>query len=105
MQAVSIAKMSTDDLWKDYQQSVKEADAKYWGKAVEVSGIVSAVDRGTSSQIVFGQAPDVRVRARLLDDTAQDLLAAAAEGQRIRLKCFCEGFKDAAVLLKSCVKP
>jgi hypothetical protein len=103
--AVPVAKMSTDDLWKDYQQSVKEADAKYWGKAVEVSGVVSNVDRGPLPQISFGPAPDVRVRARLLDDQAQALLAAAGEGQRLRLKCFCEGFKDAVVLLKSCVKP
>jgi hypothetical protein len=105
LQAVTIGKMSTDDLWKDYQQSVKEADAKYWGKAVEVSGVVSGVDRGTASYITFGQAPDVRVRARLLDDQAQDLLTAANEGQRIRLKCFCEGVKNAVVQLKSCVKP
>jgi tRNA_anti-like len=103
--AVPVAKLSTDDLWKDYQQSQKEADAKYWGKAVEVAGIVSGVDRGTPPQITFGPAPDVRVRARLLDDQAQALLTAAADGQRLRLKCFCEGFKDAVVQLKSCVKP
>jgi hypothetical protein len=105
VQATAVAKLSTDDLWNDYQQSAAEADRKYWGKAVEVSGTVTAVvkDR-TPPELHFGPTPDAHVRAALLEDQAAALLESAAPGQRIRLKCFCDGVKG-AVILKSCVKP
>ncbi len=104
--AVATAKLSTDDLWKDYQQSPVNANAKYWGQAIEIAGTVTdaAKDR-TPPQLTFGAAPDVRVRATLLGDQAAALLDGAAPGQRIRLKCFCTGLVGAVVVHKSCVNP
>ncbi len=104
--AVATAKLSTEDLWKDYQQSRSDADAKYWGKAIEIAGPVATVAKDRTPQhIVFGPPPDGHVRASLLGDQAAALIESAVAGQRIRLKCFCAGLDGALVVLKSCVKP
>jgi hypothetical protein len=102
--STAIAKLSPDDLWKDYQQSPSEANSRYWGRAVEVTGAVTNVLKGrTPPAILFGPAPDGRVRAQLLGDQAAELVETGA-GQRIKLKCFCAGLDGAVVVLKSCVK-
>jgi hypothetical protein len=104
LEATPAAKLSTDDIWKDYQQNRADADARYWGRAVEVSGKVLSVVKDRK-ELLFGEAADSpHVRASLLDDQAEAILGTAAEGQRIRLKCFCAGV-DQVVILKSCVKP
>ena len=109
LSAVAVAKLPVEDLWKDYQQNAADADGRYRGKAIEISGKVSSKvtgdpATGTSSQILFGTPSDTQVRAHLLDDQAAALLAAAVEGQRIRLKCYCAGLSG-AVVVKSCVQP
>ena len=113
LEATAIAKLSPDDLWKDYQQNAADSDRKYWGRAVEINGKVDAVVKD-ARQLLFGAADNVLVRASLLDDQADALLGEAAEGQRIRLKCFCGGLgsgrssdrpEQKTVILKSCVKP
>jgi hypothetical protein len=104
LETAPTAKLSTDDIWKDYQENPKDADTRYWGRAVEVSGKLMSVVKDRR-ELLFGEAADnPRVRALLLDDQAESILGTAAEGQRIRLKCFCAGVQQ-AVILKSCVKP
>jgi hypothetical protein len=106
LESTPIAKLSTEDLWKDYQQNPANANAQYWGKAIEIAGEVTAVAKDrTPPQIIFGPAPDGHVRAALLGDQAAALLEAAVTGQRIRLKCYCAGPDGAVIVLKSCVKP
>jgi len=103
-----VAKMPAEFLWKEYQADAREADRKYWGKAVEISGKPSSADSEDSgspskSYLIFLQSEKFGVRANLLDDDAAEILKEAASGQRIRLKCFCAGI-DGHVVLKSCVK-
>jgi hypothetical protein len=102
------AKIPADYLWKEYQADARDADRKYWGKAIEVSGTVTraeAHDSGgpSKSYLFFGQADAFGIRANLLDDDADEILKSAPPGQRVRLKCFCAGL-DGNVVLKSCVK-
>lgn len=114
LEATPAAKLSTEDIWKDYQQNRADADARYWSRAVEVSGKVMSVEKDRK-ELLFGEAADnVQVRASLLDDQAEAILGAATPGQRIRLKCFCGGLgsgpssdrpEHVSVILKSCVKP
>ena len=103
-----VAKMPAEFLWKEYQADTREADRKYWGKAVEISGKPSSADSENSggpskSYLLFAQSDKLGVRANLLDDDAAEILKEAASGQRIRLKCFCAGM-DGHVVLKSCIK-
>lgn len=103
-----VAKMPAEFLWKEYQADARDADRKYWGKAIEISGKATASDAqdtgGPSKNYLFFKQSDAfGVRANLLDEDAADIIKEAATGQRIRLKCFCAGL-DGHVVLKSCVK-
>jgi len=103
--AVPVEKLSADILWQEYQADAAAADAKYWGKAVEITGRVTAADSDTvETYVLFGQDGDFGVRADALDDRAADVVAAARVGERLTLKCFCAGL-DGHVMLKSCVLP
>ncbi len=104
------AKLSTDLLWKDYAADKQAADRKYWGQVVEVTGTVASVVKdGPAPHVLFSQpaakttsAPGIE--ARPLDDQATMTLAAATPGQRLTLRCFCEGL-EGNVVLKSCILP
>ena len=101
-------KTSTDLLLKEYQADKRAADKKYFGKSVEVTGKVTSVvqDSATPPLIIFLPEPKAPagVHASLLDDRAPATLAAAVVGQKLTLRCFCEGLAT-NVILKSCVKP
>ncbi|HEY7476540.1 MAG TPA: hypothetical protein VH679_16075 [Vicinamibacterales bacterium] len=103
-----IAKMPAELLWKEYQADAKEADRRYWGKAIEISGTPTRSDKadsgGPSANYVFFKGSDqFGVRANLIDEDAAEIMKVVSAGQRIRLKCFCAGL-DGNVILKSCVK-
>ena len=107
LQAAPVAKLSTDLLWTEYQADRRAADKKYWGKAVEVTGKVTSAVKEPSPRVMFVvdiDKPTVGVQANLLDDRATATLAAATAGQRVTLRCFCEGLAT-NVILKSCIKP
>ena len=101
------ARVSADILWKEFQANASDAGGRYHGAAIVVSGTVTAIyQSAAASSIFFGQANDRGISARLLDDSAADVVKAATQGQRLTLKCFCEGLDDTGnVILKSCVKP
>jgi hypothetical protein len=103
--AAPAAKLSTSVLWADYQADRRDADKKYWGKAVEITGKVSSVLQDPP-RILFLQTtePAGGVEARLLEDRAAATLAASPVGERVTLRCFCEGLQT-KVILKSCIKP
>jgi hypothetical protein len=99
-----IAKMSVDHLWQDFQADAVAARSRYWGKAIEVSGTPTRADGrdAVGAYLLFAQAGELGVRAHLLDDTAAEIVKRAAAGERLTLKCYCDGL-DGHVLLKSCI--
>ena len=102
------AKLSASDLWKDFQTDAAAAKSRYFGKAVDVSDAPSAVEPNapSGSRMIFLQAGDRGVVARLLDERATATMAEARPGSRLTLRCFCEGLDDNKdVLLKSCIMP
>jgi hypothetical protein len=99
------AKLSVDMLWKDFQANAADASRRYHGRAIVLSGTVTTIATDAASPtILFAQAGDRGVLARLLDDQSAAIVKSATPGQRLTLKCFCEGL-DGNVILKSCVKP
>lgn len=103
-----IAKMPVEFLWKEYQADAREADRKYWGKAIEISGAPTQSDTDdsggpSSNYLLFKQSEHFGVRANLLDEDAAEVMKVVAAGQRVRLKCFCAGL-NGHVILKSCIK-
>jgi len=101
-----VAKLSTDILWKEYQEQPEQANRSYWGKVVEITGKASTVgdDAPTDRYILFAHGGEWGVRANLLDEQASQILSRARENPRVTLKCFCDGLSG-HVLLKSCVVP
>jgi hypothetical protein len=102
--AVPAYKLSADLLWKEYKADAAQANRKYWGKAIEISGAASRVE-SDASRIVFEQESPQGVAAGLLDDQAKDILAAVKPGDRVMLRCYCSGLAGGDVVLKSCVRP
>jgi hypothetical protein len=94
-------------LWRDFAQDPAAARARYWGRAIEVSGIPTRVDGQDSGGpyllFVADEGP-FGVRANLLDDDAAVVIEAVKDGARITLKCYCDGL-DGHVVLRSCVRP
>jgi hypothetical protein len=102
------AKLSTDDLWKDFQKDPAAARRQYFGVAVDVSGKILSIDvaAGKPATLLFSAADEHGVRARLLDERAAAIIKDAPVFTRITLRCFCEGMDEQQnVLLKSCIKP
>jgi hypothetical protein len=95
-------------LWKDFQAGAAAAKSRYFGKAVDISDAPTAIEPNApaGSRMIFLQAGERGVVARLLDERAAATVAEAKAGVRLTLRCFCEGIdgnKD--VLLKSCIRP
>lgn len=105
--AVPVAKLSADILWNEYSTDPVEADRRYWGKVLEVSGEVSARSpAGTEPFVMFAQSEDLGLVAWLLGDEAMAIMEEAELGRRMTLRCFCEGRgEDGNVRLKSCIQP
>jgi len=102
--ATPVAKLSTDVLWKDYASDAAAADRQYWGKALEVSGNITAISSEPPlAFLTFAEAEQAGVRAELLDDESAAILEAVKVGDRVTLRCFCEGL-DGTVRLKSCIR-
>lgn len=107
VEAQPSAKLSAPDLWKDYQTDPTAAGRQYFGKAVDVSAVVTAIDANpATANIYFAQTSTNGVRGLLLDERIAQTTKDVKAGDRITLRCFCEGI-DAKndVLLKSCIRP
>jgi hypothetical protein len=104
LEATPVAKLTADDLARDYASDAKGADKRYWGKAVEVSGTVASTrDEQTGATLLFAdKAGQTIVEAGLLDDQAKAILAATADSRRVTLKCYCAGV-NGHVKLSSCI--
>ena len=108
LKAQPAAKLSASDLWKDFQSDAAAARSRYFGKAIDVSDSPTAVEPEApgGARILFTQAGERGVIARLLDERAAETARDAKAGVRLTLRCFCEGLTaEKDVLLKSCIRP
>jgi len=101
-------KLSAADLSSTYGADSAMADGRYRGRVLEISGEVTRVQPAappaTAVVTLKGGDASPLVEASLHEDAGAEMLKTIAEGQRITLKCFCEGL-DQRVRLKSCVPP
>jgi hypothetical protein len=100
--ATASVKLSAADLSTAYASDAGAADGRYRGRVMEVSGVVSKVQPAPAAVMLAGGDKGPLVEASLHEDVAAELLKTMADGQRITIKCFCEGL-DERVRLKSCV--
>jgi hypothetical protein len=104
IQAVPVERVSAALLWQDFQTDARKARSTYRGKAVLVTGEVTQLgsEAPDGRYLYFAQTDAAGVRAYLLDEQAESILAAAKETPRVVLKCFCEGMAT-DVVLRSCI--
>jgi hypothetical protein len=107
LSAQPAAKLSASNLWADFSSDAVAARKTYFGRAVDVSGTPSAIAPAPPAGplVFFAESGERGVRAMLLDERAADVIAATKVGERLTLRCFCEGLDDKGdVLLKSCIR-
>lgn len=102
--APASVKLSASDLSAAYAADRAGADDRYRGRVIEISGGVRNLEPGTSVLTLAAGEEGQTVEASLHADAAAALLTTVTDGQRVTLKCFCEGFAQ-RVRLKSCVAP
>ena len=95
-------KLSAVDLSAAYLSDAGAANGRYRGRVLEVSGAIKEVHPGGGLVRLSGAENGPLVDASFHEDVAAEMLKTMANGQRVTLKCFCEGL-DQFVLLKSCV--
>ena len=95
-------KLSAVDLSTAYASDAGAANDRYRGRVLEVSGVIDKTHTGGPSLRLAGSEKGPVVEASLHEDVAAEFLKTVAGGQRITIKCFCEGL-DQLVRLKSCV--
>jgi len=83
--------------------SVSDHDNRIFAMPASVKLVRSVQPAVTGVTLGAGNA-ELTVEASLHGETAAEVLKTVADGQRVTLKCFCEGF-DQRVRLKSCVAP
>jgi len=91
-------KLSTTGLWQEFQRDAAGARRKYFGKALELTGVVTAAEMTPKPHVAFDHT-----EANLLEDTAPAVVKASVVGQHATLKCFCAGLADTIVKLTSCI--
>jgi hypothetical protein len=105
------AKMSATDLASAFEKDAPGAKRQYWGQVVEVTDPIATVNKDNPLQpyLLFKTPGPVYIEGHLHDDRAAAILEKVVEGERLTLKCLCEGVQTTssrtAVVLKSCVKP
>lgn len=104
-EAHPVERLSAALLWQDFQTQRETAERNYNGRAVIVVGDVTRTGSGAPGEryVYFGQNDTGGVHASLLDEVADDILAAVRDNPRVSLKCFCEGMSTSDVILKSCI--
>lgn len=95
-------KLSAADLSTAYASDAGAANGRYRGRVLEVSGVIDKVPTGGAPLMLTGSEKGPAVEASLHEDVAAEMLKTITGGQRITIKCFCEGL-DQLVRLKSCV--
>ncbi|MCF8368446.1 MAG: OB-fold putative lipoprotein [Bacteroidales bacterium] len=97
--------VTADALFAEYSNFKQEAQKKYNGKVIKVTGILSKIENTSEFTIaVFalaeGMFGDEGIRATLLPAYALSIVE--FEGKEITLKGYCTGYNDSDVILLKC---
>lgn len=93
------------DLFRSFRENRTEAEQKYNGEMVEVSGLIWNVERADSLAIavfVFeeGMFGDEGIRCTMLPEFNEN--ASLLEGRTVTIKGLCTGYNETDVILEKC---
>jgi len=99
--------MATEEIWKQYNTDLKNADSLYTGKVIELTGKLNRADKSDSLvyavfvmevDSMFG---DKSVRCEMLQKY-NSKTAAISQGTPVKIKGFCTGFDQTDVKFSKC---
>ncbi len=93
--------VTAQSLAREYNADEKGADAKYLNKAIEVSGVVSEIDKNQDGGIMIILQTDDPAAG--IQCAMRDKGATASKGQTVVIKGFCSGNGITGVSLTDCV--
>jgi hypothetical protein len=99
--------MTTEDIWKQYSENNKTADSLYTGKVIELSGVLSRVDKNdTIVSVVFVMAADSMfgdktISCQMYQKHNVEATTLAA-GVPVKIKGFCTGYNDPDIKFNKC---
>jgi len=99
--------MSTEEIWKNYNADLKNADSLYTGKVIELNGNLSRVDKNdTIVSVIFVMAADSmfgdKTIACQMYKKHNDEAAALTVGIKVKIKGFCTGYNDPDIKFNKC---
>jgi Na+-translocating ferredoxin:NAD+ oxidoreductase RnfG subunit len=99
--------MTTDEIWKQYNTDQKTADSLYTNKVIQLSGILSRVDKNdTLVSVIFVMAADEMFGDKTISCQMYNKHNAEASaltaGSKLKVKGFCTGFNDPDIKLNKC---
>lgn len=99
--------MTTDEIWKQYNTDQKTADSLYTNKVIQLSGILSRVDKNdTIVSVIFVMAADEMFGDKTISCQMYNKHNAEASaltaGSKLKVKGFCTGFNDPDIKLNKC---
>lgn len=99
--------MTTEEIWKQYNTDQKTADSLYTGKVIELSGVLSRVDKNdTIVSVIFVMAADEMFGDKTIScqmyNKHNDEASALTAGSKLKVKGFCTGFNDPDIKFNKC---
>ena len=98
-------KLDAASLFQSFKENRQDAEQKFNGEMVEISGLVWNVEQSDSLMIavfVFeeGMFGDEGIRCTMLPDFNDD--ASLLEGRTVTIKGLCTGYNETDVILEKC---
>ena len=99
--------LSTQEIWKQYNQSIKLSDSLYTGKVIEITGKLSKIDKVDSLvYVVFVMEPDPdfgnkTIRCEMLHKY-NNATVALPENAVIKVKGYCAGYDQTDLKFSKC---
>jgi hypothetical protein len=105
--ATPVFSMTTEEIWKQYNDYPRNADSLYTGKVIELSGNLSRIDKNDSLvSVVFVMAADSmfgdKTISCLMYLKHNDEVAALSPGSQVKIKGYCTGFNDPDIKFNKC---
>ncbi len=99
--------MATEEIWNQYNTNRKTADSLYNKQVIELTGILSRVDKNDSLvSVIFVMAADEmfgdKTIACQMYKKHNDEAAALAVGAKVKIKGLCVGYDDTDIKFNKC---
>ena len=105
--ATAAFSMTTEEIWKQYNENLQQADSLYTGKVIELSGTLSRIDKNDSLvSVIFVMAADSMfgdktISCQMYQKHNEDV-AELEPGSQVRIKGFCTGYNDPDIKFNKC---